>query len=160
MNAVASDAPSGTSVTVPRATTKVTVEPVDVHAALEQWGRWVRDALSGIGWPAETLLARVIEYGALGAAQRHCGSLLIIGSMIEYDEMIAWTEAAIMRLAIEERNVVARVYLYWEAPEVSAKRLGISRGTFDSRLSRAKRSIRDYLEGRRAAAVALQENRA
>lgn len=138
----------------------MTVESVDVHAALEQWGRWVLDGLAGMGWPPETLLARVIEYGALGAAQRHCGSLLLIGSMIEYDEMIAWTEAGVMRLALEERNVIARVYLHWEPPEVSAKRLGLSQGTFDSRLSRARRSVRDYLEGRRAAAVALQENRA
>lgn len=134
------------------------LESVDAHAALEQWGRWVRDGLAGIGWPAETLLARVIEYGALGAAQRHCGSLMLIGTLIEYDEMVAWTEAAVMRLALDERNVVVRVYLHWEPPEVSAKRLGISQGTFDSRLSRARRSVRDYLEGRKAAAVALQEN--
>lgn len=129
----------------------------DVHEALEQWARWVRDGLAGIGWPHETLLARVIEYGALGAAQNHRGSVLLIGSMIEFDEMIAWTEAAIMRLAIDERNVVVRVYLHWETPEVSAKNLGINRGTFDGRLSRARRSVKDYLDGRKAAALALQE---
>jgi DNA-directed RNA polymerase specialized sigma24 family protein len=130
---------------------------IDVDAALEQWARWVRDGLAGVGWPRETLLARVIEYGALGAAQRYYGALLLMGKAAEYDEMVAWTEAAITRLALEERNVIVRVYLHWEPPEVSAKALGISRGTFDSRLSRAKRSVRDYLEGRRAAALALQE---
>lgn len=128
----------------------------DVHAALEQWASWVRDGLAGIGWPESTLLAKVIEYGALGAAQKHYGSLLLVGTELEYDGLCAWVEAAIMRLALDERNVLVRVYLHWEPTAVSAKELDISRGTFDSRLCRARRSVGDYLDGRKAA-IALQE---
>ena len=144
-----------------RATPSFTKEPgIDVDAALERWAQWVKDGLAGAGWPNKTLLARVIEYGALGAAQRHYGSIVIIGTMIEYDEICGWVEAAVMRLAGEEREVIVRVYFRWETPDVSAKELGISRGTFDSRLSRGRRSVKDYLDGRKAAALALQEKTA
>lgn len=128
---------------------------IDVNSALERWARWVIGSLSG-AWPPKTLLARVIEYGALGAAQNHYGSLVIVGSVIEHDELCACVEAALIRLAKEERDVVMRSYLSWDTPEVIAKELGISRGTYDSRLSRARRSVKDYLEGMMAG-VALQE---
>jgi hypothetical protein len=132
-------------------------EGIDVHAALERWARWVHDSLAGVGWPEKTLLARVIEYGALGAAQGQYGSIVIIGTMIEFDEICAWVEAAMMRLPEDERDVVARAYLRYGSAEIHAKELGISRGTFDSRLSRARRSIKDYLDGCNAG-LALQEN--
>jgi predicted DNA-binding protein (UPF0251 family) len=131
---------------------------VDVNAALERWARWVHDSLAGVGWPDKTLLARVIEYGALGAAQGHYGSLIIVGTVVEYDEVCAWVEVALMRLPNEEREVVTHAYLRRGSAEVHAKELGITRGTFDSRLSRARRSVKDYLDGRKAAALALQEN--
>jgi hypothetical protein len=123
---------------------------INVHAALERWAAWVHDSLASVGWPEKTLLARVIEYGALGAAQGYYGSVMIVGTMVEYDELCGWVEAAIMRLPIDERNIVVRVYLRTEPAEVSANELGITRGTFDSRLSRARRSVKDYLDGRRA----------
>ena len=130
-------------------------EGIDVNAALERWARWVIGSLSG-AWPQKTLLARVIEYGALGAAQYHYGSLCIVGSVIEHDELCACVEAALIRLAKEEREVVVQSYLSWDPPEAIARELGISRGTYDSRLSRARRSVKDYLDGMRAG-VALQE---
>jgi hypothetical protein len=130
---------------------------IDVDAALERWARWVMGCLSATGWPAKTLLARVIEYGALGAAQGYHGSLVLVGSVVEDDEACAWVEAAIMRLPVEERIVITHVYLSWEPAEASAKDLKITRGTFDSRLSRARRSVKDYLDGRKAAVLALQE---
>lgn len=129
----------------------------DVHAALEQWASWVKSALAGIGWPEKTLLARVIEYGALGAAQQYHGSLVLVGTMVEYDEMCAWVEAAIMRLPMEERNVIVRVYLHWEPAERSARQLGISANCLYTRLHRARRSVKDYLDGRKATTVVLQE---
>lgn len=131
---------------------------IDVNAALERWAHWVRNSLAGSGWPEKTLLARVIEYGALGAAQARQGSLVIVGTTVEYDELCGWVECAVMRLAREEREAISRSYLGWEPPEVSAKELGVSRGTFDSRLSRARRSVKDYLDGRKAGLLALQEN--
>lgn len=128
---------------------------IDVNSALERWARWVIGSLSG-AWPPKTLLARVIEYGALGAAQTYYGSLVLIGRGIEHDELCACVEAALMRLAREERDVVMQSYLSWDTPEVIARELGISRGTYDSRLSRGRRSVKDYLDGM-TAGVALQE---
>jgi hypothetical protein len=45
----------------------------DADAALEHWAAWAKSALSSIGWPPRTLLARIIECGVLGAAQRGSG---------------------------------------------------------------------------------------
>lgn len=125
-------------------------ELTDVDAALEQWAKWALSALSSVGWPAKTLLARLIEYGVIGCAQQASGSILVVGRTLEYDELCAWVETAVMRLPIEERNVIVVAYLSGDPPDVAAIELGVSRGTFDSRLSRARRSVRDYLDGRKA----------
>lgn len=130
-------------------------ELADADAALEHWAAWAKSALSAVGWPEKTLLARVIEYGVLGAAQRG-GGTPVVGMVVEYDELCAWVEEAVMRLAIDEHRIITYVYLGNMPPEIAAKELGISRGTFDSRLSRARRSVRDYLDGRKAS-LALQE---
>lgn len=133
-------------------------EVADAGAALEHWAAWAKSALSGIGWPEKTLLARVIEYGVLGAAQRGSGTLLVVGSMVPYDELCAWVETAVIRLTLMERNVIVRVYMHYETPEVSASELDITVGNFRQILYRARRSVRDYLDGRKAgvkAGVAL-----
>lgn len=127
----------------------------DADAALEHWAAWAKSALSGVGWPPRTLLARIIECGVLGAAQRSSGSLLVVGSMIEYDELCAWVEAAVMRLTLAERNVVVRAYMHYESPEASARELGMTAANFRQVLYRARRSVRDYLDGRKAAAIVL-----
>lgn len=128
-------------------------EMSDADAALEHWAAWARSALSSMGWPPRTLLARIIECGVLGAAQRGSGILLIVGSMIEYDELCAWVEAGVMRLTLPERNVIVRTYMHFESPEASARELGISAANFRQVLYRARRSVRDYLDGRKAAKV-------
>lgn len=122
----------------------------DADAALEHWAKWALSALESVGWPRKTLLARIIEYGVIGCAQQASGTLLVVGHAVEYDEMCAWVETAVMRLPVEERNVIVVVYLDFVPPDTAAKELGISRGTLDSRLSRARRSVRDYLDGRKA----------
>lgn len=126
-------------------------ELADADSALEHWAAWAKSALSSMGWPPRTLLARVIEYGVLGAAQRSSGSLLVVGSMVEYDELCAWVEAAVMRLTLAERNVIVRAYMHYETPERSAQELAMSASNFRQILYRARRSVRDYLDGRKAA---------
>lgn len=126
-------------------------ELADADSALEHWAAWARSALSSMGWPPRTLLARVIEYGVLGAAQRSSGSLLVVGGMVEYDELCAWVEAAVMRLTLTERNVIVRAYMHYETPETSARELSMSGSNFRQILYRARRSVRDYLDGRKAA---------
>lgn len=126
----------------------------DANAALEHWATWAKSSLTGMGWPPRTLLARIIEFGVLGAAQRGSGCLLVVGSLVDYDELCAWVEASVMRLALMERNVIVRAYLHYETPETSARQLGVSAENFRQILYRARRSVRDYLDGRKAA-VAL-----
>lgn len=123
----------------------------DADAALEHWAAWARSALSSMGWPPRTMLARIIECGVLGAAQRGSGVLLIVGSLIEYDELCSWVEAGVMRLTLTERNVIVRAYMHYEAPETSARELAMSASNFRQVLYRARRSVRDYLDGRKAA---------
>lgn len=126
-------------------------ELADADSALEHWAAWAKSALSSMGWPPRTLLARVIEYGVLGAAQRGSGMLLVVGGMVEYDELCAWVEAAVMRLTLAERNVIVRAYMHYETPETSARELEMTASNFRQILYRARRSVRDYLDGRKAA---------
>lgn len=126
-------------------------ELADADSALEHWAAWAKSALSSMGWPPRTLLARIIECGVLGAAQAGSGILLVVGSMVEYDELCAWVEAGVMRLTLTERNVIVRAYMHFESPEASARELGMSDSNFRQTLYRARRSVRDYLDGRKAA---------
>lgn len=126
-------------------------ELADADAALEHWAAWAKSALKSMGWPPRTLLARIIECGVLGAAQSGSGMLLVVGSMVEYDELCAWVEAAVMRLTLTERNVIVRAYMHFETPEASARELEMSASNFRQILYRARRSVRDYLDGRKAA---------
>lgn len=148
------EAPARVTLTAESLRGRAEPELSDADAALEHWAAWAKSALSGMGWPAKTLLARVIEYGVLGAAQRGSGTLLVVGTMVEYDELCAWVEAAVMRLTLMERNVIARAYMHYETPEASARGLGVTPENFRQVLYRARRSVRDYLDGRKAA-VAL-----
>lgn len=112
----------------------------EVDALLEAWARWGRSLLDGIGWPRVTLLARIMEEGFQGAAQK--GS-----RVIEIDETMEVIERAVLRLPEKERLVVIKHYTYWQPLEVSARYCHMSYSTFRSCLHRARRSIRDYLDG-------------
>jgi hypothetical protein len=118
----------------------------DVDAALEAWARWGRSGLSGIGWSSWTLLARVIEQGFTGAAQKG-------GCVFEVDEAMELVERAVLRLAEIERRVICEYYLRWQPPEITAQRCHMSYGHFRVVLNRARRRIRDYLEGARSNCV-------
>lgn len=124
--------------------------PKTGHAdvALEAWARWARSGLAGLGWPSLTLLARVIEHGATGAA--HQG-----GAIIEADELCELVDRIVMRLQQIERKVLVRHYLNWEPVESSARRLSMSPGRFRVVLHRARRSVADKLDG---ASLALQHS--
>ncbi len=116
----------------------------ETDAALEAWARWGHSILAGIGWPARTLLARIMEQGIRGAAQS--GSRLV-----EADELMELVERAVLRLAPKERETICRHYFYWQPPEVSARYCGMNSNHFGVVLHRARRRVRDYLEGAKAA---------
>lgn len=116
----------------------------ETDAALEAWARWGHSVLAGIGWPARTLLARIMDQGIRGAAQSGC-------RLVEADEMMELVERAVLRLTPKERETICRHYFYWQPPEVSARYCGMNPNYFGVVLHRARRRVRDYLEGARAA---------
>lgn len=114
---------------------------IDAEAALETWARWSKRTLSGLGYPAINIIARIVKYGLLGAAQQ-------VGIKItESDEVAEIVERAVMRLQETEREVVYRHYLLPDPDYISADLMGIDKRRFSEYLSDAKRSIADYLSG-------------
>jgi len=112
----------------------------EVDVALEAWARWAKRSLETLGWSPSTLIARVIEFGVLGAALQG-------GKTLEADSVCEMVERAVMRLDPEEREVIVRRYLYWEPREVSAKHCGMTVGAFATVLHRARRTVWGFLEG-------------
>ena len=122
----------------------------EVDAALEAWARWGRSLLQSMGWPGRTLLARIMEEGFQGAAQKGSRSVEVI------DEAMEIVERAVLRLPDKERLVVIKHYTYSQPVEVSARYCHMHPTTFRSYLHRARRSIRDYLDGVRRSSVATK----
>lgn len=134
-----STARSKNSPRIPVATLRINNEGcAEVDAILEAWARWGRSLLAGIGWPVWTLLARVMEQGFTGAAQKGA-------HVFEVDEAMEMVEQAVLRLSEIERRVITKHYLFWQPPEVSARYCGVSYAHFRVILNRARRSVRDYL---------------
>lgn len=112
-----------------------------VDLALEEWAKWGKQGLDGLGWPTATLLARVAEMGFTGAAQR--------GAPMECGEGVDATERAVLRLKAIERKVIIKHYLHWQPVEASARACHMTPGRFRTVLHRARRSVGDYMEGLR-----------
>jgi DNA-directed RNA polymerase specialized sigma24 family protein len=115
----------------------------ETDAALEAWARWAKTALAGMGWPVWTMLARVIEFGAMEAAARGNAS----ADALQADELCELVERAVLRLAEYERKVIVSHYLHWQPGDVSARYCRMTPGQFRVVLHRARRSVRDYIEG-------------
>ena len=115
----------------------------EIDAALEAWARWARSALAGLGWPAMTLAARVIEFVVMGAASRSAPS----AHPVEVDQLCELVERAVMRLKETERRVIVAHYLTWSPVEAAARRCHMSPGRFRTVLHAARRSVGDYLGG-------------
>lgn len=118
--------------------------------ALEAWARWAKRVLGELGWPAWTLVARVIEFGASGAATRNG-----ITSQIEADNLCEMVERIVMRLKEIDRRVIVLQYMRWQPIEVSARLCSMTPGRFRLILHRARREVGHCLDGAR---IALQQN--
>lgn len=123
-------------------TEEVDIGPtVDADVALEAWARWARSALSGLGFPCINIIGKIVELGIRGAAQTTGIRLL------EIDETCEIVDRAISRLDATERTVVIKTYLYNDAAQVTAKNCGLTYGYYRSVLCRARRRVRDFIEG-------------
>jgi DNA-directed RNA polymerase specialized sigma subunit len=120
------------------------IERDDVDVALEAWARWAKQAFSGLGWSPTNIIARIIEYGLLGAIRSATGGAKIV----EVDSVCEIVDQAIGRLPEGERRVVVVFYTKWWPREVSAQKCGVTETNFRQLLHRGRRSVKDYLAGR------------
>jgi hypothetical protein len=106
-----------------------------VHIRLEVWAAWSRENLNG--FPARTLLGRMTDGELPGFSSR---------PPISMPEAVALTDRAVAKLDTHRQQVIREYYGNWAPPEVVAKRLNLSLGTFRTRLDDARRNIHCYLE--------------
>jgi DNA-directed RNA polymerase specialized sigma24 family protein len=118
--------------------------------ALEAWARWAKRVLGNLGWPAWTIVARIIEFGVYGAAAR-TGQ----GAQFEADQLCEMVERIVIRLREMDRRVIALQYLHWQPIEVSAQLCAMTAENFRASLCRARREVGHCLQGAR---IALQQN--
>ena len=119
-----------------------------VDERLMAWGRWAKNDGYGVGWPAVTILGRVIEQGADGATQQGRPPISI-------PEPIAQVDAAVGKLDGTRRAIILVRYVLMPSvyAEGQRRKLGMSRHHWDTGLKSARIAIRDSLE-----AMALQSD--
>jgi len=122
----------------------------EADVALEAWSRWARNVLGTLGWPAWTVIARVIEFGVSGAAARNG-----LGGQCEADQLCELVERVVMQLHHVDRRVIVMQYMHWQPIEASSKQCGMTPGRFRIVLHRARREVGHRLEGIK---IALQHN--
>lgn len=113
----------------------------EVDVALEAWVRWARRALAEIGWPQENIIARIVRYGARGAAQQ--GGMRVL----EVDELCELVDRALLRLKEDEREVLVRQYWYHETLKVTADQCKMSHDKVRKLWITGRRRIADFLDG-------------
>lgn len=94
---------------------------------LTEWAAWARKLGEQIGWPPETLLSRVMREGMNGASQ---------GSRppVDMPEQVAEVDRIISRMPAHIKASICEHYLTYAPSEDKAKRLGIQRSVFWSRI--------------------------
>lgn len=108
-----------------------------VHVRLEAWADWVRTELPR-EFPSITVLGRVIEQGALGAAQG-------TAAPINMPEAVAITEKAVLRLGQIDQKVIRAYYFNWAPVEMLARRVHMRRREFENVLRRARWRVSGYI---------------
>jgi DNA-directed RNA polymerase specialized sigma subunit len=119
-----------------------TIEQKSAHAALEMWARWSRSVLAAIGWPSSSIIARLIEYGSMGASQGASGV-----RAVERDELCEMIDRAVGRLDETEYEVIVRTYLSNDTAQITARNCGLTYQYYRQVLSRARQRVGDYLAG-------------
>jgi hypothetical protein len=113
-----------------------------VHARLEEWGRWAKDA-DAHAWPSITYLGRWIEQGIDGAVQQG-------KPPIAMPDTVSVVDAAVCKLNEIDRAIIKTYYLKWEPIEVMARRHHMRVRQFQSVLRRARWRIQGFIDGREA----------
>ena len=108
-----------------------------VHDRITAWGKWVKSN-EVHPWPTTTLLGRIIEQGANGAAQG--------GKPPEMPRDIEIVEIGILRLPATDRHVCITYYTLWEPPEVVARKVRMSPRQMQASLYRSRVRIGAYID--------------
>jgi hypothetical protein len=122
----------------PRAMNRMDPETKLVHAYLEQWGKETKDRDEN-GFPASTLLGRMIEQGPMGASQSG-------RPPTDLSPQSALIDTAVSRLWGIGKNCVKRYYRTWEPMDVMARKEGISESHMKEVLRRSRHLIALWLE--------------
>jgi hypothetical protein len=109
-----------------------------VHARLEAWGAWAKDAEIR-AWPASTLLGRMIDQQAVGAAQSG-------RPPISMPDEIAKTDGAVCRLNAVDKKAIQLYYLKWQPIEGHARAMHMRVRQFQNVLRRARWRLALYLD--------------
>lgn len=123
-----------------RAFNRMDPETKAVHVRLERWGNWAKEGNQN-GWPAQTILGRMMEQGPNGASQHG-------KPPISMPEDIAVTDAAVAKLGEVDKGVIRAYYIRWAPMEVIWKECrGIhSVANFKCVLKRARWRIAGYVD--------------
>jgi hypothetical protein len=101
---------------------------LEIHKRLERHAKWCREGKSG--WPASTLLGRLIEEGE-GIHSRGKPS-----NNIPPD--VAVTDAALAKLGAIDRKVIRIYYDHYESADILAKMARMRKREFQNVLRRAR----------------------
>lgn len=116
-------------------------ESREAHAALEAWARWALSVFSGLGYARVNAIARLIEFGAMGASQS-------FGPIpVEIDRTCEVVDRAVARLDETQRKVIYFTYLHNDAAQVTAQKCGLTYGYYREVLKDARRRVGDYING-------------
>lgn len=125
----------------PRAMNRMDPETKLVHAYLEQWGRETKDRPEN-GFPASTLLGRLIDQGPMGASQSG-------RPPTDLTPQSALIDAAVSRLWGIGKKCIKRYYQTWEPMDVMARKESISESHMKEVLRRSRHLIALWLEDAR-----------
>jgi len=105
--------------------------PKEVDWRLEEWARWRGKVGQEMGWPAETLLARIVEYGPLGAGSAGKPPIEMPAPVAEIDKILA-------KMPETLRLVIICYYTTWQPFPLKARDCRMSTSKYRNRLEAAQ----------------------
>jgi hypothetical protein len=112
-----------------------------VHARLEEWGSWAKDAEIR-AWPSITPMGRMVEEGPHGAGQQ-------TKPPISMPDTVAQIDSAVAKLGAIDKMVIKRYYQCWQPIEVMARLSGMRVRQFQNVLRRSRWRIIGYLDAQK-----------
>lgn len=106
--------------------------PAEVEWLMQCWARGARKMAKELNWPASTVLARIIEYGPLGASNSGKPPTALSSDEEEIDKILSKMPPQLKKV------IVTHYTLLWLPKEEKAKECGISMSTYRNRLESAQ----------------------